>query len=201
MKEIKEKNKNILIWILCSLLIIVVGMLAYELGKKHQRQKIQGPEFPSGVPPTIKEPIIVPPAIEEKATQKEYIEIGEKKIKINDQPDEAVLREYFSEIYLTRTEPYPRFPAERKMEPTNIFQLGDWFCLYGTTTKEAEIFVIFLDEKRENIPGHDIQFPPQNGRFTLGGELGLPVGKYEMRIYVKDVLVKIFPIEVKPKIE
>ena len=182
-------NKNIGLTVLILGLLVAVGFISYDFGKESSQPKKFGQEEVTN---------LETPTGGEEVKKKEYIEIGDKRIKIDDQPDEITFGQYFSEFYLTRTEPYPRFEEGEKLEPTNIFKPDDWFCIYGTSTEEAEFFVIFINpETGENILGHDVQFPPKLGKFIVGGELGLPVGEYELRVYVKDILVKNFPIEVK----
>ncbi len=185
-------NKNIGLTVLILGLLVAVGFISYDFGKESSQPKKFGQEEVTN---------LETPTGGEEVKKKEYIEIGDKRIKIDDQPDEITFGQYFSEFYLTRTEPYPRFEEGEKLEPTNIFKPDDWFCLYGTSTKEVGFFIIVLNaETKENIPGHDIRYPPKLGKFAVGGSLDLPIGSYELRVYVEDILVKVFPLEVKQEL-
>jgi len=116
----------------------------------------------------------------------------------SEQPDEATFKKYFSDIGLGKLPADGKLPQDLQRN-INVFVSGDKICLYGTVTQEVQISTAIYDLGTKKFIGEKQTYPKplQKGNFAGCGPLDLPAGKYEYKVYVGDVLVAIFPFEVR----
>jgi hypothetical protein len=115
----------------------------------------------------------------------------------SEQPDIATLRKYFKELGLGK------LPAEVKDLPTElqknagVFTAGDQICLYGDIILECQLRNTVYDVIAGKVINEGGLPRPMTGGFAGWEPLTIPVGKYEYRVYVDDILVGVFPFEVR----
>jgi len=118
-------------------------------------------------------------------------------ITLSEQPDTATFRKYFKELGLGK------LPADVKDFPTNlqknatIFTAGDQICLYGDIILECQLRNTVYDVVADNVINEGGLPKPMTGGFAGWEPLTIPVGEYEYKVYVNDVLVGVFPFEVR----
>lgn len=112
------------------------------------------------------------------------------------QPDEATFREYFSEIGLGLMPPGTTSPGGLQQN-VSIFAPGDQFCQYGTIIKEVQPLLVYYDTEAKEVVGQFGYPPMQPIGFLTCAPLDLPAGKYELKVYVGDILVAVVPFEVR----
>ncbi len=115
---------------------------------------------------------------------------------LSEQPDKATFLQYFSEMGLGITPSDAKSPQDIQRNVTT-FTAEDYFTLYGTVIQEVQVSAKYYDtatKQSENAPA-----PPTSlkvGGFASSSTLTMPVGKYEYKVYVANVLVAVFPFEV-----
>lgn len=116
---------------------------------------------------------------------------------LSEQPNEATFREYFSEIGLGKLPPGKTLP-EGLEQNVSIFAPGDQFCQYGTVIKEVSPSLAYFGTQAKKVVKEGT-FPRAllPGGFAGCELLDLPAGKYEVKVYVDDVLVAVLPFEVR----
>jgi len=118
-----------------------------------------------------------------------------------EKPNTEKFNEYFQEVYLAK------LPAGSEFDPFNIikttsFTAGEQFCSSLTMKKDIpagsfgmEVYDIGTKQDVQ-AKGTFPQALKQGG--SVGCEnLQYPIGKYEFRLYIDDILVAILPFEVK----
>jgi hypothetical protein len=78
------------------------------------------------------------------------------------------------------------------------FTAGDYFTLYGTVIQEVQVSAQYYDVVTKQSA--DAGAPPtalKVGGFASSSSLTLPVSKYEYKVYVANLLVAVFPFEVR----
>jgi len=130
----------------------------------------------------------------------------EPAVQLSEQPNTAEFDKYFSEIYLGKLAIGKQVgPPDNIPVKTNIFsKTTDLFCTNMTIIKDIPANVGaggVYDVVAKKFAASDIKtkFPRA---LTQGGSSGcekidLPVGKYEYKTYVNDILVSVIPFEVK----
>ncbi len=128
-----------------------------------------------------------------------YLEIA----RLSEQPNTQVLDEYFSDFYLGK------LPAGVGADPlhvptrTSVFTAGvDQFCAVFTTKKEIPAgtlgTAIYDVNAKRNVGDRNVSPMKWAASSYMGSEpLQVPVGRYEYKVYIGDVLVVNIPFEVK----
>jgi hypothetical protein len=136
--------------------------------------------------------------IQQNIVNKHTIVIKTKTVQISEQPDQSTFRKYFSEMGLGRLPAGGQMPFDFQKDVT-IFAPGDNFRLYCTVIEDVQISARYYDATtKESVTAAAPPSPYIAGKSYVGGEtLTLPVGEYEYKVYVGDVLVAVFPFEVR----
>ena len=115
---------------------------------------------------------------------------------LSEQPNEAVFKEYFTDIGLGKVPPGENFP-EGLQKNITAFTPSDRIYVHGIVTKEVlPSFAVYDTVAKEFAsPKQALPRALTKGNFAAGGST-LPVGKYECKVYVGDVLVAVLPFEV-----
>ena len=131
-------------------------------------------------------------------TDGETVERTLKLPEIFEQPDEATFKEYFSDMGLGKMPAGGKLPQDLQRN-ANIFVLGDKICIYCTVIQEVQISTLIYDLGSKKPVGKKQAYPKplSKGRFAGCSPADLSAGKYEYKIYVGDVLIAIFPFEVR----
>jgi hypothetical protein len=78
------------------------------------------------------------------------------------------------------------------------FTAGDIFTLYGTVIQEVQISARYYNvATKESVDAGGPPTPLKVGGFGSSSTLNLLSGKYEYKVYIGDVLVAVFPFEVR----
>jgi len=86
-----------------------------------------------------------------------------------------------------------------KTERTTTYKIGDTLIVAGQVLKDAQLVVKFYDAGAGKLLG-TAGGPPMAlapGGFASSSTMTLPAGKYELKCYVGDALVAVFPFEVR----
>jgi hypothetical protein len=116
---------------------------------------------------------------------------------ISDEPDQATFQKYFSEMGLGRLPADAKSPQELQRNVTG-FTAGEQLTLYGTVIQKVQISSKYYDmATKESFNAPAPPTPLEVGGFASSSMFNLPIGKYEYKVYVGDVLVAVFPFEVR----
>jgi len=126
---------------------------------------------------------------------------------LSEQPDKATFEKYFSitpaPMGLGKILTSENFSQELQQNVT-VFAGGDQITLYGNIIKECQQprYAIYDVLAKKVIKEGGLSFPPIKSGFDAVGfvsvdTLEAPIGKYEYKVYVSDVLVAVFPFEVR----
>ena len=116
---------------------------------------------------------------------------------LSEQPDKATFNKYFSNMGLGKIPPGGQLPIDLQQNAT-IFTQGDQISLYFSVIQEVQIRTTIYDIATQNVvkegglPGSLV---PNN--YAGAEPLTIPAGTYEYKVYVGDVLVAVFPFEVR----
>ncbi len=121
---------------------------------------------------------------------------------LSEQPDSGVFSEYFTEFYLSK------LPVGQKINPpnfpvkSNIFTSADQFCASWTQLKVipfGKFATAVYDKNTKDYLSQKLAFPKELNRGGNAGceNLKFPVGGYEYKVYVNDVLVAVLPFVVR----
>jgi len=125
----------------------------------------------------------------------------------SEQPDKATFQKYFS-IYpapmgIGKLLTSGNLPPDLQQNVT-VFAIGDQITLYGNIIKECQQprYAIYDVQAKTVIKEGGLSFPSIKSGFDAVGfvsidTLDVPVGKYEYKVYVANVLVAVFPFEVR----
>jgi hypothetical protein len=150
-----------------------------------------------GFPTDLKYPQPETIQIQQDIVNKYTIVLKTKTVQISGQPDQSIFREYFSEMGLGRLPAGGQLPFDLQKD-VFIFRVGDDMRLYGTVIKEVRISIKYQNvETGQMIEGVSAPAPYKPGGFAGGETVKLPPGEYEYKVYVGDVLVAVFPFEVR----
>ncbi len=115
---------------------------------------------------------------------------------LSEQPDRATFQKYFSEMGIGRLPAGGKLPFDLQRNVT-VFASGDDLQLFGTVLQAVDVSARYfnVDTRQVSDWGRTIRLTP--GGFAGGGALGVPPGRYELKVYVGDALVGVFPLEVR----
>jgi hypothetical protein len=119
------------------------------------------------------------------------------------QPDKATFSIYFKDMGLGKITTGGKLPQELQQNVT-VFAGGDQLTLYGNIIKECQQprYEIYYVQANKVVKGGGLSFPTIKPGFDAVGfisvdTLDVPVGNYEYKVFVGDILVGIFPFEVR----
>jgi len=126
---------------------------------------------------------------------------------LSEQPDKATFQKHFSitptPMGLGKILTSGNLPQELQQNVT-VFAIGDQITLYGNIIKECQQprYAIYDVLAKKVIKEGGLSFPPIKSGFDAVGFVSMdtleaPIGKYEYKVYVSDVLVAVFPFEVR----
>jgi hypothetical protein len=115
---------------------------------------------------------------------------------LSEQPDTATFQKYFSELGLGKIPTDGKFPQDLQRNAT-VFAPGEQICLYGDIIQECQLRNTTYDVGAKKVINEGGLPKPMTGGFAAWEPLTIPVGKYEYKVYVTDVLVAVFPFEVR----
>ena len=116
---------------------------------------------------------------------------------LSEQPDKATFNKYFSNMGLGKIPPGGQLPVDLQQNAT-VFTQGDQISLYFSVIQEVQVRTAIYDVaakkvvKEGGLPGY---LTPKN--YAGAEPLTVPVGTYEDKVYAGDVLVAVFPFEVR----
>ncbi len=117
--------------------------------------------------------------------------------KSSEQPDKATFQKYFSDMGLGKLPAGGKLPQDLQQNAT-IFSSGDSISLYGIVIQEVQISARYYNvATKQSVDAGAPPAPYKVGGFGGAGPLTLPVGKYDLKVYVGAVLVAVFPFEVQ----
>jgi hypothetical protein len=116
---------------------------------------------------------------------------------LSEQPDTATYQKYFSDLGVGKMPAEVKNPPMDLQKNVSVFTAGDQICLYGTLILESQIRSAIYDVSAKKVIREGGLPKPMMGGFAGWEPLDLPVGKYEYKIYVADILVGVFPFEVR----
>jgi hypothetical protein len=115
---------------------------------------------------------------------------------LSEQPDKATFQKYFSEMNFGRVPVDAKSPADFEKNVA-VFSAGDQIALFFTSTQEVLVRWTIYDVQAKKVIKEGGFPKPLKGSFGGWDPLDIPAGKYEYKVYVGDVLVAIFPFEVR----
>ena len=116
---------------------------------------------------------------------------------LSEQPDKAIFNKYFSNMGLGKIPPGGQLPIDLQQNAT-VFTQGDQISLYFSVIQEVQVRTAIYDVvakkvvKEGGLPG---SLTPKN--YAGAEPLTIPAGTYEYKVYTGDVLVAVFPFEVR----
>jgi hypothetical protein len=134
-----------------------------------------------------------------EAAAESSIEAGKQKL--SEQPDEAVFKEYFTELGLGKLPSDGILPADLKKNDNVFISNGvDRLVIYGTLLKDAKLTNAIYDTRGKNNIRQKNEFAMviKKGGFAEIEPVNLHAGSFEYKIWVGDKLAGVFPFEVKP---
>jgi hypothetical protein len=131
-------------------------------------------------------------------TKSEVIEKILKLPETFEQVDDAMRNEYLSDLGLGKLPQGGKLPYDVQQN-INVFARGDQMCLYGTVKKEVQISSAIYDPNAKKFVTEKSGPPQPNpvGGFAGCSVLDISPGNYELKVYIGDVLVAVFPFEVR----
>jgi hypothetical protein len=118
---------------------------------------------------------------------------------LSEQPDKATFAKYFSEMWIGRLPPGATSPADLERNVT-VFAAGDNIYLScSTLVPQVPMLAKYYNVATQQSVTSNVGIPaqPKTGNFGSWAKLELSTGKYELKIYVDNVLVAVFPFEVR----
>jgi hypothetical protein len=114
---------------------------------------------------------------------------------LSEQPDKATFQKYFSEMGFGRMAPDAKSPQDIQRNMTT-FTAGDQLTLYGTVIQEVQVSAQYYSvATKQSVDALASLTLLKVGGFASSSNRTLPVGKYECKVYVANVLVAVFPFE------
>ncbi|MCE5329902.1 hypothetical protein LLG07_06185 [bacterium] len=120
---------------------------------------------------------------------------------LSEKPDEAVFKEYFSELGLGKLPENGKLPIDLKKNGNIFVSNGkDQLVIYGNLLKDVKLSDAIYDVNAKKDIREKTEFPMvmKKGSFAGSEPVTIPAGKYEFKIWIGDRLVGVFPFEVKP---
>lgn len=119
-------------------------------------------------------------------------------------PDRAVFSQYFARLSIGRlpAQYVGRQDWPQRVVFENVFLPGDVMVLEGEALKQVQIACGYFDLKAGKYAGGSSGAEPWGPGFPPGGfagysSLNLPPGEYELRCFVGETLVAVFPLTVR----
>lgn len=193
----KNKKGNIaIISVIVAVAAITAGIVGWMLAKKSQ---VPVQQTTITQPPT--------PAAQTQPTAPVAEPKTEPVVQLSEQPNTAEFNKYFSEISLGKMPIGSKqiSPPDNVPTKTNVFSnKTDQFCVAMTMIKTIPVNVAaagVYDVTAKSFAASDSKSKIPRA-LTQGGSIGceslaLPIGKYEYKMYVNDILVSVIPFEVK----
>jgi hypothetical protein len=116
---------------------------------------------------------------------------------LSEQPDRATFQKYFSDLGIGKMPEEVKDPPVDLQKNVSVFTAGDQICLYGTVILECQIRSAVYDVSAKKVVREGGLPQAIEGGFAGWEPVDLPVGKYEYKVYVGDVLVGVYPFEVQ----
>ena len=108
----------------------------------------------------------------------------------------ATYQKYFILLGIGKMPPVITDPAKELLQNVSVFKTTDLIALYGETIVECQIQSKFYDVAAGKVV-HEGGLPqPILGGFATWDIVNLPIGHYEYKVYVDNILVGVFPFEV-----
>jgi hypothetical protein len=136
-----------------------------------------------------------------ESTEASFASSTAEEQQLSQQPDEAVFKEYFSELGLGKLPEKGSFPLDLKKGDNIFISNGkDQLAIYGNLLKDAKLSNAIYDvNSGKNIRGKaEFPFVVKKGGFAGSEPVNIPSGSYEYKIWIGDKLVGVFSFEVKP---
>jgi hypothetical protein len=115
---------------------------------------------------------------------------------LSEQPDRATYQKYFSELGIGKMPEEVKNPPVDLQKNVSVFKAGEQICLYGTVILECQIRNAIYDVNARKVVKEGGLPQAVKGGFAGWEPIDLPIGKYEYKVYVGDVLVGVYPFEV-----
>jgi hypothetical protein len=116
---------------------------------------------------------------------------------LSEQPDMATYNKYLSDLGIGRMPPGETQDPRKLEKNVTVFATTDQICLYGNIIMECQLRDVIYDTATGKVM-HEGGLPkPMKGGFAGWAPMPVPAGKYEYKVYVGDILVGIFPFEVR----
>ncbi len=115
---------------------------------------------------------------------------------LSEQPDKAAFNKYFSEMGLGKLPAGGQLPTDLQKNVT-AFVAGDQITLYGNIIEECQVRTAIYDVQAKRVIKEGGLPKPMKGGFAGAEPLDIPSGKYEFKVYIGEVLVSVFPFEVR----
>jgi hypothetical protein len=189
-------NNKILYIVIVLLAAIIVGGGVYFIMSKTAAPKVE-----TGNPPAPAAP--APTAANENPPAPPTPAPAAPVVPLSEQPNQAKYAEYFSDIYLGSMPTGTTIGTDGFPTKTNVFVKGkDFFCTMMTLIKTipaGSIGNAIYDTGTKKDYQPKTVFPMELKAGGTGGCQGLsePVGQYEDKVYVDNVLAAVLPFSVK----
>jgi hypothetical protein len=116
---------------------------------------------------------------------------------LSEQPDKATFQKYFSDMGLGKLPSGGQLPLDLQRNAT-VFTQGDQIGVYLSVIQEVQVRTAIYDVEAKKVVqggGFPRSLTPSN--YAGAEPLTIPAGKYEYKVYAGDVLVAVFPFEVR----
>lgn len=115
----------------------------------------------------------------------------------SEQPDKATYQRYFSDMGLGKLPSGGQLPLDLQQNAT-VFTQGDQIGIYLSVIQEVQVRTAIYDvEAKKVVKEGGFPKPLTPSNYAGAEPLTIPSGKYEYKVYVSDVLVAVFPFEVR----
>lgn len=116
---------------------------------------------------------------------------------LSEQPDTATYHKYFSELGIGWMPIDVKDPPSELKKNVSVFQTTDQICFYGTILIDCQPVAALYDVVNKKVMRQENLLPSaMSGGFANWEPLDLPVGQYECKVYVNNVLVSVLPFTV-----
>ena len=115
---------------------------------------------------------------------------------LSEQPDKVTFDKYFTSMQIAKVPVGAEEPEDIQMN-AYFFAPGEQLGLFFTSTQEVLVRHEIYDVQAQKVVSEGGAPRPVEGNFGGWEPLDIPVGKYEYKVYADDVLVAIFPFEVR----
>jgi len=109
----------------------------------------------------------------------------------------ATYNKYFSDLGIGRMPPGENVSPLALEKNVTVFKTTDQICLYGNIILECQLRSTMYDTATGKVAEEGGLPKPMKGGFAGWEPMPVPVGKYEYKVYIGDILVGIFPFEVR----